>query len=118
MGIQVWIELPVDRTGAIEPPGDRDLPRFFRAVSDRAMAVGGVTIGAVAVRLVRRGLLDMVGNVMEWTRSSFKRYSNDPAKLLDDQEGSGDIWPVMRGGAYNQGASGVRCAVRHGGARF
>jgi len=60
----------------------------------------------------------MVGNVMEWTRSPYKRYSNDPAKLWEDDEISSNIWPVIRGGAYNQGASDLRCAARRGGSPY
>ena len=64
------------------------------------------------------GLLDMVGNVMEWTRSPYKRYSNDPSKLWEEQDISSNIWPVIRGGAYNQGASDLRCAARRGGSPY
>ena len=60
------------------------------------------------------GLLDMAGNIMEWTRSLYKNYPNDPAQLWEDAEAGGDIWPVLRGGAFIHPRGEMRCAVRRG----
>jgi formylglycine-generating enzyme required for sulfatase activity len=56
------------------------------------------------------GLLDMAGNVWEWTRSVYKDYPYDPADGREDLEASGDR--VLRGGAFDRDARRVRCAAR------
>jgi serine/threonine protein kinase len=66
------------------------------------------------------GLLDMAGNVLEWTRSlwggdweepSFK-YPYDPADGREDPDAPGDILRVLRGGSFYLNAKYARCAVR------
>ena len=57
------------------------------------------------------GLLDMVGNAREWTRSLYKGYPYDPADGREDQSAKGDR--VVRGGSFRANAYGGRCAVRH-----
>lgn len=58
------------------------------------------------------GLLDMSGNVWEWTRSPFEPYPYDPA---DDHEhlGADALW-VMRGGSFADAERNVRAAIRGG----
>ena len=67
------------------------------------------------------GLLDMVGNVWEWTRSlwgegfeepSFK-YPYDPADGREYLGAPDNTYRVLRGGSYNFHESFVRCASRH-----
>lgn len=65
------------------------------------------------------GCEEMSGNVWEWTRSLWGRDWEDPIgypyHLADGRETSEASGPrVLRGGAYNESASYVRCAVRHG----
>lgn len=56
------------------------------------------------------GLLDIVGNVWDWTSSQFQAY---PYQATDGrEEQSGDATRTVRGGAYNDNEHGVRCANR------
>jgi formylglycine-generating enzyme required for sulfatase activity len=56
------------------------------------------------------GLVDMAGNVWEWTRSPFQPYPYDPA---DDRANlDADALWVMRGGHYADTARNVRAATR------
>ncbi len=56
------------------------------------------------------GCEDMAGNVWEWTRSVYKDYPFDPEDGREDPEASGRR--VLRGGAFGDDGSGVRCAAR------
>ena len=59
------------------------------------------------------GLLDMSGNVWEWTRSPYQSYPYDPT---DDRQGLDvDALWVMRGGSFGDPARNVRAAIRGGG---
>lgn len=56
------------------------------------------------------GVLDLSGNVWEWTRSQLKDYPYTP---LDDRDGiAGSTPKVMRGGAFDSERISTRCAVR------
>ncbi len=66
------------------------------------------------------GLLDMAGNVWEWTRSlwgedldkpSFK-YPYDPADGREDLDAPDSIFHVVRGGSFDYDARYARCAFR------
>jgi formylglycine-generating enzyme required for sulfatase activity len=58
------------------------------------------------------GVLDMAGNVWEWTSTLFKPY---PYKAGDGRENLGGAENrVLRGGAFYNNESGVRCAFRDG----
>jgi formylglycine-generating enzyme required for sulfatase activity len=56
------------------------------------------------------GLLDMAGNVWEWTRSLFWDYLYDPADGREDLRTAGSR--VLRGSAYIDNARRVCCASR------
>ncbi len=56
------------------------------------------------------GVLDLSGNVWEWTRSVYKGYPYDPEDGREDLE-AGDV-RVLRGGAFGYNEYGVRCARR------
>jgi formylglycine-generating enzyme required for sulfatase activity len=75
-------------------------------ISRKATSVGTYLNGASPY-----GLLDMAGNVWEWTRSlGGKRYPYDPS---DGREELDAGWArVLRGGAYDRGPGEVRCAFR------
>jgi formylglycine-generating enzyme required for sulfatase activity len=66
------------------------------------------------------GLLDMAGNVWEWTRSlwgedeinpSFK-YPYDPADGREDLDAPGTVLRVLRGGSWDLSLRHARCVVR------
>ncbi|RLC75407.1 MAG: hypothetical protein DRJ03_20915 [Chloroflexi bacterium] len=58
------------------------------------------------------GLLDMAGNVWEWTRSHWKGYPYDPADGREDLRAGDDVPRVLRGGAFFNTGYLVRCAFR------
>jgi serine/threonine protein kinase len=66
------------------------------------------------------GLLDMAGNVLEWTRSlwgedweepSFK-YPYDPTDGREDLDAPGGVLRVLRGGSFYLNVKYARCAAR------
>jgi formylglycine-generating enzyme required for sulfatase activity len=57
------------------------------------------------------GLLDMAGNVWEWTRSVDKSYPYDPDDGRENLEAKG--LRVLRGGAFVNDSGYVRCASRY-----
>ena len=61
------------------------------------------------------GVLDMVGNVWEWTRSKYKGYPCDPADGREDARAGADVLRVMRGGSWFDQGSYARCAARRRG---
>jgi formylglycine-generating enzyme required for sulfatase activity len=64
------------------------------------------------------GLLDMSGNVWEWTRSLYGNYPypSERAERLrrEDLSAGSDEGRVVRGGGFNDYRYGVRCASRYG----
>jgi formylglycine-generating enzyme required for sulfatase activity len=58
------------------------------------------------------GVLDMAGNVCEWTSSLYKPYKYDASDGREDPKSSGSR--ALRGGSFRDGAQGVRCACRNG----
>jgi formylglycine-generating enzyme required for sulfatase activity len=61
------------------------------------------------------GVLDMAGNVWEWTRSKYKNYPYAPADGREDARAGADILRVMRGGSWFDLGSFARCAARRRG---
>lgn len=102
------------------PWGDEpaaDAANFDAAGIGRTSAVGCFPKGASQPY----GILDLAGNVWEWTRSvwgkSFRtpdrtdRYEPDD-KALEDLNTPAAVHRVLRGGAFLDGAGIIRCAVR------
>ncbi|MBK6434155.1 MAG: SUMF1/EgtB/PvdO family nonheme iron enzyme [Anaerolineae bacterium] len=57
------------------------------------------------------GLLDMSGNVWEWTRTRYRPYPYRPADGRNEPEAEG--MPVVRGGSWDNFPRNARCAVRN-----
>lgn len=83
----------------------------------RATAVGSFPYGASPY-----GVLDMTGNVWEWTRSAWRRafqtpdysYPYDPEDGREDLSGSREVNRVLRGGSYYENHALARPAFRMG----
>jgi formylglycine-generating enzyme required for sulfatase activity len=73
-----------------------------------ALPVGSLPLGASAF-----GLLDMAGNVDEWTATEFYPYPGAPPDVPLIEEQALDRH-VRRGGSYRQCKDLARCARRHG----
>ena len=58
------------------------------------------------------GLVDMAGNVWEWTGSLYRPYPYDAGDGREDLDAEGER--VVRGGAYDEGPLLARCAWRNG----
>jgi formylglycine-generating enzyme required for sulfatase activity len=58
------------------------------------------------------GLLDMAGNIWEWTRSLARKYPYDPTDGRESPKASGDVQRVARGGAWSRDRVCARCARR------
>jgi len=67
------------------------------------------------------GVLDVVGNVWEWTRTlwgvdileAMFKYPYNSADGREDVEAGKAIYRVLRGGSYNYGRDAARCAARN-----
>lgn len=74
--------------------------------------VGGTSsVGSFPQGASPYGVLDLSGNVWEWTRSRFVPYPYDPADGREDDAAEGDR--VLRGGYFGSHGGGVRIARRH-----
>ena len=58
------------------------------------------------------GVLDLSGNVDEWTRSHYRSYPYDPGDGREDESAGDDVARVLRGGAFGGPVYRVRCAYR------
>ena len=84
-------------------------PRLDRA---NYQASGTAAVGSFDCPECPFGLLDMSGNVWEWTRSPYQPYPYDPT---DDREGlEADALWVMRGGSFSDPPQNIRAATRGG----
>jgi formylglycine-generating enzyme required for sulfatase activity len=102
-----WEKAARGTDGRVYPWGDQ--PRRDRANFGRAALAA---VGSVACPECPFGLLDMSGNVWEWTRSPYQPYPFDPS---DDRKNlQGDALWVMRGGSFADTERNVRAAIRGG----
>jgi formylglycine-generating enzyme required for sulfatase activity len=72
---------------------------------------GTTPVGAYPQGASPYELLDMAGNVFEWTRSVHKSYPYDPDDGREDLEAEGAR--VLRGGSWLNIRDFARCVVRH-----
>ena len=75
--------------------------------SQSVLPVGSFPLGASAY-----GILDLAGNVWEWTNSLFRRYPYQPNDGRESVTAPGQR--VVRGGSYNHDLRQIRCAARDG----
>jgi len=74
--------------------------------------IGGTSsVGAFPQGASPYGVLDLSGNVWEWTRSVFRPYPYDPADGREGETANDDR--VLRGGFFGSHGGGVRIARRH-----
>jgi formylglycine-generating enzyme required for sulfatase activity len=96
--------------GRIYPWGNEwDAKRCNTVESDKW---GTTPVGAYPQGASPYGLLDMAGNVWEWTRSVFKSYPYDPDDGREDLEAEGAR--VLRGGSWRLNPDRARCVGRTG----
>jgi formylglycine-generating enzyme required for sulfatase activity len=77
---------------------------------------GGTTpVGSYPQGASPYDILDMAGNVWEWTCSKYKGYPYAPADGREDGRASAEVLRVMRGGSWFDQASYARCAARRRG---
>ncbi|MGC9393856.1 MAG: SUMF1/EgtB/PvdO family nonheme iron enzyme [Anaerolineae bacterium] len=67
------------------------------------------------------GVLDVAGNVWEWTRTlwgvdiltTLFKYPYNPADGREDMQADAAMYRVLRGGSYNYGRDAARCTARN-----
>lgn len=102
-----WEKAARGTDGRLYPWGDE----FDSGKCNCSEAVTGHTtpVEAYAQGASPYGVLDMVGNVWEWTRSIYKEY---PYTLEDGREDLVEGRRALRGGAFYYSRYDVRCAFR------
>ena len=113
-----WEKAARGTDGCIYPWGDEwDLERCN---TERA-GIGFTTpVGVYPGGASPYGLLDMAGNVWEWTCSLWGenwaepdfRYPYDPGDGREDREARNDVCRVVRGGSWDNNRRFARCAYR------
>ncbi|MCX7856300.1 MAG: formylglycine-generating enzyme family protein, partial [Anaerolineae bacterium] len=94
---------------------DPERANFYEARIGMTSAVGCFPGGASPY-----GVLDMAGNVWEWTRSLWGKsgekpdfgYPYNPEDGRENLEAESNILRVLRGGSFVEGARNVRCMFR------
>ncbi|MEI8166240.1 MAG: SUMF1/EgtB/PvdO family nonheme iron enzyme, partial [Chloroflexales bacterium] len=93
--------------GNPEPDDER---ANFNQQYQRTTAVGCFPAGATP----GTGLLDMAGNVWEWTRSEYRPYPYDPTDGREDGAEPAKKRFTLRGGSWADGSIDLRAAARDG----
>ncbi|MFO1419443.1 MAG: formylglycine-generating enzyme family protein [Candidatus Competibacteraceae bacterium] len=70
------------------------------------------TVGCFLGGVSPHGCEEVNGNVWEWTRSLYGGYPPEGSKRQAREDLAASSGRVLRGGAFRNGASGARCAVR------
>lgn len=103
-----WEKAGRGADGRAYPWGDEpdpNLANYSKTGIGSTSAVGCFPSGASPY-----GVEELIGNVLEWTRSNYKDYPYNPGdgrEKLDNNDPR-----VLRGGAFGDVRSGVRCAYR------
>lgn len=114
-----WERAARGPNGHLYPWGDD--PPEPRHANYRDTGIGGTSpVGSFPDGASACGCLDMAGNVWEWTRSLWGRCREKPDFGYPYASGDGredlaagrDTLRVLRGGAFGNGVSSLRCAYR------
>ena len=134
-----WVTLPGIAGGLAKPYGfgpmrnpfpTRDYPWGPTFDADKAnsdLIIGETSaVGCCPLGFSPYGCEDMAGNVWEWTRSLWGKdwqkpdfpypYQPDDSHR-EDLDAGNDVWRVLRGGSFDGGRDGARCASRRGSSR-
>ncbi len=108
-----WEKAARGSDGRIYPWGDDFDPN--KANTDETGLDGTSAVGAYLGGKSPYGLLDMSGNVWEWTRTIWDDSFKYPYKMNDGREDlrQKDAPRVVRGGAFHYNRVGARCACRY-----
>jgi formylglycine-generating enzyme required for sulfatase activity len=104
-----WEKAARGDDGRRYPWGDH--PDSNRANYDNTGIGSTSAVGCFPGGVSPYGVLDLSGNVDEWTYSVYESYPDDPKDGLEDPEGTCDR--VLRGGAFGFPERRVRCVSRH-----
>jgi formylglycine-generating enzyme required for sulfatase activity len=103
-----WEKAARGTDGRIYPWGDEWDPQLCNT---KESGIGDTTpVGAYPQGDSPYGLLDMAGNVWEWTRTLHRDYPYDPRDGREDLEAA--ALRVVRGGSFHHSRESARCAVR------
>jgi formylglycine-generating enzyme required for sulfatase activity len=103
-----WEKAARGTDGRIYPWGDQFDPKKCN-VKDTGIGTTSA-VGAFPGGASPYGVLDMSGNVWEWTRSIYRGYPYDPEDGREDPDEKS--CRVLRGGAFSLRRLDVRCAFR------
>ena len=92
-------------------PWGEQAPTPERAVYDAWKLDAAAPVGLCPAGAAACGALDMVGNVWEWTSSSYRAYPGAAQQGQEDFTPSGVNVP-FRGGGYRNNSTDVRCGAR------
>lgn len=95
------------------PWGDEFDPNCANTSETRVRAVSSV--GCFPDGASPYGVLDLSGNLWEWTRSQFRPYPYRLNDGRDDLADSSELMRVLRGGPYSTSWHNARCAARERG---
>ncbi|MEM7127858.1 MAG: SUMF1/EgtB/PvdO family nonheme iron enzyme [Chloroflexota bacterium] len=103
-----WERAARHTDGRIYPWGDEFDPMNCNMVDT---GIGRTTaVGLFPSGNAESGIMDMAGNVFEWTSSLYKPYPYDPEDGREDPEDGGTR--MCRGGSFDHFDFDVRCATR------
>jgi formylglycine-generating enzyme required for sulfatase activity len=114
-----WEKAARGTDGRIYPWGN--LWDAKRCNTKESRSVATTPVDAYPLGASPYGVLDMVGNVWEWTRTlwgvdilnALFRYPYNAADGREDVAADKGMYRVLRGGSYNYGRDAARCASRN-----